>query len=199
MSILVTGFQPFDNRSVNASWIAAESLKSTVHLNALELPVVWGAPWHELSAAVERYKPATIISMGEGREGWFDIETLARNNRSERRDNLDALPPGLIEPTGPTSINATIAAEPLHKNLLSLGYPIRISNDAGGFLCEETLFCLELLKLDHDFIKTVTFIHLPPFDTALSINSKNRICDTDLLTTFASALLDAIRSLPDSK
>ena len=196
MTILVTGFQPFDNRSVNASWIAAKSLASTKDVIALELPVVWGTPWTELSSAIEQHKPEIVISMGEGRQGWFDIETVARNNRSQRQDNLDQLPTGLINPTGPAAIDATISAQPLQQRLLDLGYPIRISDDAGAFLCEETLYCLELLKQEFDCIKTVTFVHLPPFETVLADNSESGICDTKYLQTFASALLANVRNIP---
>ena len=77
--------------------------------------------------------------MGEGRPQWFDIETVARNKRSNRQDNLGKLPTGPIKTTGPSAVNATIAAQRLHQRLLELGYPIRISNDAWAFLCEETL------------------------------------------------------------
>jgi pyroglutamyl-peptidase len=196
MTILVTGFQPFDNRSVNASWIAANSLASTKNVIALELPVVWGTPWTELSSAIKQHKPEIVISMGEGRQGWFDIETVARNGRSERQDNLGQLPTGPIKAAGPATIDATISAQPLQQSLLDLGYPIRISEDAGAYLCEETLYSLELLKLNFDCLKTVVFVHLPPFETILTANSESGICDTEFLQKFASALLDNVRKMP---
>lgn len=195
MTILVTGFQPFDNRNVNASWVAAKSLASKKDVETLELPVVWDTPWTTLHAAIKQHQPEIVISMGEGRPQWFDIETVARNKRSNRQDNLGKLPTGPIKTTGPSAVNATIAAQRLHQRLLELGYPIRISNDAGAFLCEETLYCLELLKQEFDCIKTVAFVHLPPFDTAAQVNSKDRVCDPELLATFASALLDTVRSM----
>ena len=76
--ILVTGFAPFDGRSVNASWIAAASLDG---VHKLEIPVVWGEPMKLLGQVIETIEPRCIISMGEGRDGWFDIETRARNAR----------------------------------------------------------------------------------------------------------------------
>jgi len=48
MTILATGFQPFDNRSVNGSRVAAKSLASTKYVKTLELPVVWDSPWTAL-------------------------------------------------------------------------------------------------------------------------------------------------------
>ena len=88
MTILVTGFQPFDNRSVNASWVAAKSLASKKDVETLELPVVWDTPWTTLHSAIKQHQPEIVISMGEGRPQWFDIETVARNKRSNRQDNL---------------------------------------------------------------------------------------------------------------
>ena len=46
--ILVTGFAPFKGRAVNASWITASAIASTGLADALEIPVVWGAPWQIL-------------------------------------------------------------------------------------------------------------------------------------------------------
>jgi pyroglutamyl-peptidase len=191
-NLLLTGFTPFDGRNVNGSWIAASSYEAAEHL---EIPVVWGKPMSCLEAAIKLQQPEIIISLGEGREGWFDIETLARNERKHRTDTLDQHPAGEILTNGPASMHATINASALHTRLFDQQIPIRISNDAGQYLCEETLYCLEHLKVASDHLQTVVFVHLPPFGTELTYRGEVRKADPDLLEDFVRRLVTAVLEL----
>ncbi|MDZ7686047.1 MAG: hypothetical protein U5O39_14370 [Gammaproteobacteria bacterium] len=189
--LLLTGFTPFDRRTVNASWIAARLLEDRAQ--TLEIPVVWGKPLEILAPLCETDCPRTIIAMGEGREGWFDIETRARNVRDDRPDNEGTRPSGEpILAAGPPHIEASIDARRLQSALLAGGFPVRISADAGAFLCEEMLYSLELLRERHDRLETVAFIHLPPFGTRLHASGRPRYCDEALLADFTRVLLDAV-------
>jgi pyroglutamyl-peptidase len=194
--VLVTGFTPFDGRSVNASWIAARSLATLDSIDTLEVPVLWGAPQRLLAPVCEVECPEVIISMGEGREGWFDIETVARNRRNERGDNHGNLPDGEpIYPDGPDQCHATIDAVQLQRQLNLAGVPARISRDAGAFLCEELLYTLETLKTQSGQLNKVVFVHLPPFGTQLVYAGERTTCDDALLGGFASILREAVLSL----
>lgn len=191
--LLVTGFTPFEGREVNASWIAAQSLAKIPDAGTLRIPVVWGEPHEHLAAACAIDCPEMIVSMGEGREGWFDIETVARNTRKERADNNGKRPSGVpISAEGPTRIEATLDAGALLPRLLQAGFPVRVSADAGGFLCEETLYILELLKLRHHALKTVAFVHLPPYGSKLHYKGVDAICNDALLSEFARVLVDSV-------
>jgi pyroglutamyl-peptidase len=192
--LLITGFTPFDGRTVNGSWIAAQTYASANHL---EIPVIWGKPLPNLEHAVKSFKPEIVISLGEGREGWFDIETQARNQRKHRPDNLAQYPNTDIIPGGPPSLESTINTSALHKRLEDQQIPIRISADAGQFLCEETLYCLEHLKTQYDSLRTVVFVHLPPFGTSLTYRGEGRVVDTDLLEDFVLRLVIAVREQND--
>ena len=133
MPTLVTGFSPFDGRNVNSSWVAASSLRDVA---TLRIPVVWGKPLALLQAAIAEFEPNIIISMGEGKEEYFHIETVARNKRNLRRDNDGQLPSAPIITGAPDSLQATIDSTVLYGALKAKQIPIRISNDAGGFLCD---------------------------------------------------------------
>lgn len=190
---LVTGFTPFDGRTVNASWIAARSLESNAR--TLEIPVVWGAPMAELAPICDQECPTVIIALGEGRPGWFDIETVARNLRADRADNNNARPePAQILDGGADTVSASIDARRLQSALLAAGYPTRISGDAGAFLCEEMLYTLEHLRQVHEMLETVTFIHLPPYGTPVSVGGRTQRCDDALLSSFAGTVLSAVTS-----
>lgn len=195
-SILVTGFTPFKGRQVNASWIAASSLPDEhrgMHVEKLELPVVWGAPAELLTRACETNAPEIILALGEGRKGWFDIETVARNRRGKRKDNTGSMPPHPLSwPGGPAQRCATTDCAEIHAQLGASRYPVRISTSAGGFLCEETLYTLETLKCRYDGLATALFVHLPPYRTPLLLGASEQCCDETLLTPFALRLLDLV-------
>jgi len=193
---LVTGFTPFDGRDVNASWIAARSLDTHDFVQTVEIPVVWSAPARVLHQICADACPEVIISMGEGREGWFDIETVARNTRKERADNNGTFPEGRpVIPRGHATLEASFDARRLHEKLIRADFPVRVSRDAGGFLCEETLYLLETLKASHSVLKTVVFVHLPPWGTRLERESREATCDENLLAEFSQRLLEAVLDL----
>ncbi len=196
--ILVTGFTPFDGRSVNASWIAASSGKND-RVDSLEIPVIWGSPMKLLRAYCEQQCPATIVALGEGREGWFDIETLAMNHRKERPDNEGNTPGGEpISPSGPWTRKASCNASHLQRSLTAADFPTRISTDAGQFLCEEMLYTLETLREDYAELQKVLFCHVPPFGSDLYIAGKPVRCNESLLHQFTHQLLTIVLDMPDT-
>jgi pyroglutamyl-peptidase len=194
--ILITGFTPFDGRSENSSWIAALSLQRSLpgeELQCLQIPVIWGEPARLLTPICETGPPSIILSMGEGREGWFDVETVARNQRKQRADERGNLPPQTHSHIGgPGERKASIRGEAIVGELTQQGFPSRLSTDAGGFLCEETLFAVETLKERFEQIATALFVHLPPLDSALIYRQQQRACDESLLADFAGHLLTAV-------
>lgn len=194
-NLLLTGFTPFDGRSVNSSWIAAKSYADADHL---EIPVVWGEPLPTIGNKIEACQPCTIISLGEGKQGRFDIETRGRNQRKHRLDNAGNYPTEPIALNGPASYRTTFDTERLHQTLASKDIPIHISVDAGQFLCEETLYCLELLKSQQSTVKHVLFVHVPPFGTNVRYQGVDRGTDEELLTIFTESLVNAVLEVQGS-
>lgn len=189
--LLVTGFTPFDGRTINSSWVAARAIQdsySSIELDVLELPVVWGAPLRLLKARCEQSVPDIIVSMGEGKPGWFEIETVARNFRKARKDNNSDFPPAsTIKAGGPENHFPNAPCEEFRQKLAEK-FPIKLSDDAGSFLCEETLYSLEELRLGNNVLKMTLFVHLPPYGTVL--NDGETVCDDELLSKFAHHLID---------
>ncbi len=200
--ILLTGFEPFDGREHNASWIAARALSQQhfpgAALRATLIPVCWGAPRRVLAPIVAEWQPHVIIGMGEGEPGVFRLETVANNARRERVDNAGAFPQGrVIDPDGPNCRTASADCTTLCHALIAQGVPVRVSTDAGAFLCEELLYTLEGLRATQDTLETVLFVHVPPFGTALEFRGQQRVCDEALLLEFASLLLASVMTLPN--
>lgn len=196
--ILITGFSPFDGRKQNASLIAAYSAAKNEDaiISSIEIPVEWGKPRESLAKAIHIHQPEIIISLGEGHVGEFNIETKARNVRRKRIDNCGNLPCGLNYPNSPDILTATIDAESLLEWInQDNDIPIKISSDAGGFICEETLYTLERLKVSSPQLSSVVFVHLPPFGSSLVYLGKQRKCDEILLSDFTRRLIDGILNL----
>ena len=148
-----------------------------------------------LIKSITHSQPNIILSMGEGHVGEFTIETLGRNERKQRKDNAGNLPHSLITPDGPDNHSASVNASALQESISKLNIPIRISTDAGAFLCEETLYCLESLKLQYGFLELVAFVHLPPYGSTLEYQGQERICDKALLESFGKILLKHVITL----
>lgn len=171
--ILLTGFEPFGpGRPANPSWESVKGLDGREwnghRLVARQLPVVWGVPMTQIEEWIAELHPVAIFSFGQGMPGSFAIETRAHNDRSRgARDNLGnpAPAPGIVG-NGPSLLEATLPARGMVGLLAEKGYPIRISREAGRYLCEETLYTLEFLKSSKKFPGVVSFCHVPPLGTS---------------------------------
>ena len=82
--VLLTGFEPFDGRAVNASWVAVEEVSRTwtgpVPLVVERLPVsFWRAPARVVER-LERLSPSVVIAVGEARRSaGVGLERVAVN------------------------------------------------------------------------------------------------------------------------
>lgn len=191
--ILLTGFQPFGpGRPANPSWEGIQDLDGRewrgYRLACRELPVDWGAPMVHLSKWRDELKPVAVFSFGQGGADAFAIETRARNERGGGADNRGrrAVNP-LIVDDGPVEFAATIDAKALAAELERAGFPMRISTNAGQYLCEEALYTLEYLKAEREIAVSVMFCHVPPLGAEL--NGAN--VDAAYVQKFVETLLDA--------
>lgn len=195
LSVLVTGFDPFAGRGVNGSWLAAKSLwrrgDPAMQVSCLRLPVIWNEPLRLLRPIFEERPPDVVLSLGEGAEGRFSIETVAHQTGRQRQDNLGQYPVAGASDE-PALRHASIDAEAVKARLQGDGFPVQISNDAGQFLCEQTLYVLEGLRAAHAPATTVAFAHVPPYQTELEVRQTRRSCDETLLAEFARALLASV-------
>jgi pyroglutamyl-peptidase len=165
--ILLTGFEPFGpGRPANPSWEGIKDLDGRdwrgYRLICREMKVEWGAPLEQLAAWIEELRPVAVFSFGQGGADGFAIETLAQNERAPIADNAGQAPPTTkIDGDGPAEYQATGPAKKLAATL-SKQFPIRLSTEAGGYLCEECLYTLESLKARRQAAREVLFCHVPP-------------------------------------
>lgn len=195
--ILLTGFEPFGpKKTANPSWEGIRSLDGTkwkeFDLVAKEMPVVWGSPRELLSKWIAEYQPVAVLSFGQGDRAGFAVESVANNKRGRDRDNEGkiASSPEVVD-KGPTKLIATIDARHMAERLSMAGFPTKVSRDAGGYLCEETLYCLEFLRRGGGDQMSVMFCHIPPIGAKIGSNT----VDAKYAQNFVTAVLGEWRSM----
>ena len=163
--LLITGFDPFGGETVNPSWEAVSRLPDTVgnyRLTRLQIPTVFGAAADTVLAAAAGDAPDVILCVGQagGRDA-VTPERIAVNMASagicDNAGNRPVEQP--VIPGGPDGIFSTVPVAAMAAAVTAAGLPGKISNTAGTFVCNDTLY-----RLLHRFAGTsvrVGFIHVP--------------------------------------
>jgi pyrrolidone-carboxylate peptidase len=196
--IVVSGFEQFGGRSVNASSELAQAIVKSFpqwDLKFVQVPVVWGAP-REAIAQAHLVQPTIWIAFGEGRKeaNGFEVETVARNARGPGLDNKNQTPSQKeIDPKGTQQLKVDFSAETLSKRLRDLGYHCKASADAGESLCEEMLYSLLDEKNSADSkLKQAIFIHVPIEGTKIRIRGAEVPFTGDNIQTAAHDVFETI-------
>ena len=163
--LLITGFDPFGGEAVNPSWEAVSRLPDIIgnyRLTRLQIPTVFGLAADTVLAAAAKDAPDVILCVGQagGRDA-VTPERVAINMASARiADNAGNQPlEQPIVPGAPDGIFATVPVAAMAEAITAAGLPGKISNTAGTFVCNDTLY-----RLLHRFAGTPVragFIHVP--------------------------------------
>ena len=163
--LLITGFDPFGGGTVNPSWEAVSRLPDRIgayRLTTLQIPTVFGLAVDTVLAAAYADTPDVILCVGQagGRDA-VTPERIAVNIASARiPDNQGNQPAEVpIVPGGPDGIFATVPVRAMADAITAAGLPGKISNTAGTFVCNDTLY-----RLLHHYTGSCThvgFIHVP--------------------------------------
>lgn len=145
--LIITGFDPFGGASINPSWEAVSRLPDLVggyRLTKLKIPTIFGtAAQTILKAAGDA--PDVILCVGQagGRDA-VTPERIAINMASATiTDNAGSCPrEQTILPEGPDGIFSTVPVRAMADAIVAAGLPGKISNTAGTFVCNDTLYRL---------------------------------------------------------
>jgi pyroglutamyl-peptidase len=195
--IVISGFEPFGGRKFNASFKVARrvaELNADRNITLLEIPVVWGAP--EKTLAKEKAEPWSLwVAFGEGTR-CFSIETVADNQRDDYADNEQKKPlqPRIL-PDAPEQLITPFPVEALAHALRNCGLPVRVSKEAGNYLCEEMFFnLLQARSQAKDQVPIVLFIHTPIMSAKVKMpDGKETLMDEALIYKFAQSILPCIQ------
>ncbi len=165
---LITGFEPYGGRRLNPSGELAAALDGArlgdLVVVGRTLPVVFAGLAERIEACLAETKPSMVIALGlwPG-EPTVRLERLAVNLADcTTPDNAGALPRGeLLDPNGAPTLSATLPLRAIDAALLAAGIPARLSDTAGTFLCNATLYTLLRAIERRGQRIPCGFIHLP--------------------------------------
>lgn len=167
--VLVTGFEPFGNYSVNPSGVIAEELNGTVIGNAtivgVVLPVNFTTAVEAVDAAIDVYHPVVVVSVGlNARLHRLAVEhwgvNLMRLPRGSAVVRLRRLVVG-----GPWVRPVSASVSDCVRSLRGVGVPVRGSWWAGTYVCNAVLYG-ELGHVEEVGSGAVVgFVHVPLLDS----------------------------------
>lgn len=172
MKILISGFEPFGKMSINPT---EELLKEAVsfeienvEISGILLPVNYDECADELIAKIEEVNPDVVISCGlaAGRTAItperIGINIKDTGSGDSYPDNRGIIPTDeMIDKDGPDGLFSTLPNRLIEENLKAQYIPAAISNSAGTFICNNTLYAvLNYIRKNNLPIKA-GFIHFP--------------------------------------
>jgi pyroglutamyl-peptidase len=196
-TILVTGFEPFGDESVNPSQEIARQLHGLQvgahRVVAGLLPCVFGGSRMELRRLIKQHRPTVVICLGlaAGRRE-VTPERVALNIDDARiADNAGKQP--LDRPVvrgGPAAYWSTLPIKAIVEALQARRIPATVSQTAGTFVCNHVFYGLmhDLARPSAGKLMRGGFIHVP----ALPVTGRKR--PSLPLETSVEAVLTAIET-----
>ena len=170
MTILVTGFEPFDGLAENPAQAIVESLARRAaeqdgHQLVTEiLPTAFGPAGERIVTLIRELRPAAVVSVGLAASAWaIRLERHALNlNDSLRPDNAGDLATGRpIDPDGPIGYWSTLPLEAMLRALRERDIPALITNHAGAYVCNHVFYTARH-EIERSGLATRSgFIHVP--------------------------------------
>jgi len=165
LKLLITGFEPFGDQSINPSWEAVRSLPENIGIFKAEkllLPVEFGRAAEVVLDAAGRCRPDVIICVGQagGRKN-VTPEMIAINLcNASSPDNAGVCPHDVpVVPDGPDAYFSTLPVGEMVKKAAESDLPCTRSYSAGTYVCNDLMY-----RLLHCFSGSKTrvgFIHVP--------------------------------------
>lgn len=167
--LLLTGFGPFPGALENPTEALIRALADEppgafgAHaMTAIVLPTEYRRSWEMLRRIFERHEPDVVVHFGlNSRAKAIHVETVARNRINPARVDAAGRVPlsARARRFGPETLTATYPAEAIVKALMQAGLPAGLSDDAGGYVCNATLY-RSLHAAPNG--RRIGFIHVPP-------------------------------------
>lgn len=163
--ILITGFEPFNNETINPSWEAVSRLPELIgdySLSKLCLPVVFSKAAETVIAAAEELQPDVILCIGQaGGRNAVTPELVAINLRNSTiADNSGYMPKDEpIVAGGDCAYFSTLPVRKIAEAVDSSGIRAQVSYSAGAYVCNSLLY--SLLRRYNNTQTRVGFIHIP--------------------------------------
>jgi pyroglutamyl-peptidase len=175
MRTLLTGFGPFgnilDNPSARIVAHFAAAGAPGHELTTRVLPVPYDRAAAEVSALLNQGGFGAALLLGvASRSAELRLERVARPPGGERLPDVDGrFPSGTsLPPDALSSYAATVALEPIAAALAAVDLPVRLSEDAGSYVCNHLYFAALRTLAVSDLPTRCLFLHVPIDPASLS-------------------------------
>jgi pyroglutamyl-peptidase len=160
--ILLTGFEPFDGRSINRSWEAVAAVAPRERLERLCLPVDFAKLAETIPEWIAR-RPEAVILVGETPTDKLAVETIALNVIHDRRaDNAGRqIEWSSVLEHRPLALPATWNAMAIAGAIEDAGVPVEISHHAGTYACNAALYHALDAAAAIGLRASIGFLHVP--------------------------------------
>ncbi|GAB3560329.1 pyroglutamyl-peptidase I [Spelaeicoccus albus] len=183
-TVLLTGFEPFDGKSVNPSWQAVRMLTGRAEagdsgrvggdlvggdligpeLIGAELPCEFGTCGDVLADLIDDHRPDVVVCVGEAAgRAELSVERVAINIDDARiPDNAGRQPIDRPVIAGaPAAYFSTLPIKAAAAAVRAAGVPAGISQTAGTFACNHVFYRLMHLIATRNLRLRGGFVHVP--------------------------------------
>ena len=191
--ILLTGFEPFHNSSLNPSQEVIRRIEHPALIAKEVLPVTFGESARRLIELINQHSPDVVISLGQA-EGRTQItpERVAINLDDARIvDNAGNSPrESAIVEGAPAAYFTTLPIAKIVESLKEAGIPAAISLSAGTFVCNHIFYAMQHHCANTEILSG--FIHLPLMNEQASEFPGLFTIDIDELVRGINLVLDEV-------
>lgn len=172
MKVLVSGFEPYGEMSVNPTQTLVREAErfdlGGIEVHSVVLPVNYDECVKEITEVIDRIRPDVVLSCGiypgraaitPERVGLNVKDTMAEDLLADKSGRKPVDEP--INPAGPDALFSKLPYRRITENLLAADVPSYVSNTAGTYICNNTMYG----TLDHirrNELPTIAgFVHFP--------------------------------------
>jgi len=168
--VLLTGFGPFPGTPYNPAETIVRRLAASgalrtlpARIETLVLDTVWSR-LDALEARIAEVRPDIVVMLGVQRaDGAVRLERVARAHATARiADHAGRHPPAHFAARGPGHMRSRLPVAGLAAALRRAGAPVRVSEDAGRYLCNAGLRTALAARVAGRPPARAIFVHVPP-------------------------------------
>jgi pyroglutamyl-peptidase len=172
MKVLVSGFEPYGGMSVNPTQKLVEKAKAFdlegIEVYSVVLPVNYDECVEKITEEINHISPDAVVSCGiypgrtavtPERVGLNVKDTMAEDLLPDKRGKKPVDEP--INPEGPDALFSRLPYRRITENLLAAGIPAYVSNTAGTYICNNTLYGTLDHVLRNELPTIAGFVHFP--------------------------------------
>lgn len=180
MKILLTGYGPFGEHTVNPSWQAVKTVfehwnHPEHQLKVQEVPVSYSYVQSHIPSLLKDFQPNIVIHVGVGFAGSVSLETCAHSTGYSRHDIDDCCGPVHGECV---CLQTTLDIDKIISECCkNVELNIVKSVNAGRYLCEYIYYTSMQETLKEGIKRKVLFVHVPPLTEMITLDKEQVVLE----------------------